>query len=542
MRMKLQNAGWRLARVYWPLLLALVVLWRLVDITVAEAFPHTGYRLVYALDDAYIHMAVAKHFVQDGVWGVTPFAFSSSTSSPLWTFLLALVYAFTGVSEIAPFAMNFVCAVLLLITLDVILRRQEMPTALRALTLLLMIHTLPFVTLIYSGMEHMMQLLLTALFAYCAATHLSRAARPALRDSHTWALWALAALLAVARYEGLFVVAAACLLYLLRGWWRHALLLAAAGFALVTLYGLISVSHGWPFLPGSVVLKTLTNRPPLNSLWFTLIYIADSFNYVRWYPPYTTLLLAGLALFMLRYERQRRLWTVGTITLLLFAIALPFQVRLVRFPGPMLRYEAHLLLLGLLALGLALIDFWPRRFLRERLPIYGAAALSAAIILYMLFDRVNSLPWTVQASINIYEQQYQMARFVRDFYDGEAIVANDIGAINYYADLRLIDLVGLGTLEIAQLRMEDRFSVDTLREAVQGAKIAIVYEAWYPTDLPAEWVKVGEWKIFNNAILGSDKVSFFAIDPVHVPQLAANLQVFSATVPDTVVQNGLYVG
>jgi hypothetical protein len=40
----------------------------------------------YTLDDAYIHMAMAKHVAQDGVFGITPYEFSASSSSPLWTF------------------------------------------------------------------------------------------------------------------------------------------------------------------------------------------------------------------------------------------------------------------------------------------------------------------------------------------------------------------------------------------------------------------------------------------------------------------------
>src|SRR4030042_4674796 len=49
----------------------------------------TGGRFIYNLDDAYIHLAIAKHIVRDGIYGVTPFEFSSSSSSILWPLLLA---------------------------------------------------------------------------------------------------------------------------------------------------------------------------------------------------------------------------------------------------------------------------------------------------------------------------------------------------------------------------------------------------------------------------------------------------------------------
>ena len=69
------------ARPLWPLLLSLAVFLASLAAALRTALRWTDGRLIYALDDAYIHMAVAKTLASHGIWGCTPFHFSSSSSS-----------------------------------------------------------------------------------------------------------------------------------------------------------------------------------------------------------------------------------------------------------------------------------------------------------------------------------------------------------------------------------------------------------------------------------------------------------------------------
>ncbi len=61
----------------------------------------------YALDDAYIHLAIAHNLGWHGVWGVSNTSFASSSSSPLWTVLLAGVLRLWN-SDLAPLVLNCV--------------------------------------------------------------------------------------------------------------------------------------------------------------------------------------------------------------------------------------------------------------------------------------------------------------------------------------------------------------------------------------------------------------------------------------------------
>ena len=45
----------------------------------------TGGTFVYAQDDPYIHLALARTLAQSGVWGIRPDEFACASSSPLWT-------------------------------------------------------------------------------------------------------------------------------------------------------------------------------------------------------------------------------------------------------------------------------------------------------------------------------------------------------------------------------------------------------------------------------------------------------------------------
>ena len=95
--------------------LALIFYWLLLAVLFGAALTLTENHFGYPQDDTYIHMAIAKHFVNDGFWGVSQFGFSSSTSSPLWTFLIALSYMIFGVNDFTPLVLSLISGHLIVI-------------------------------------------------------------------------------------------------------------------------------------------------------------------------------------------------------------------------------------------------------------------------------------------------------------------------------------------------------------------------------------------------------------------------------------------
>jgi 3-deoxy-7-phosphoheptulonate synthase len=236
-----------------PALAALAVLAGAVALLLRASLVHTGGRLVYALDDAYIHMAVARSLARDGVWGVTPYAFTSSTSSLAWPLLLALADLAVGVREATPLVLNLVFAAVSIVLADRLLRGA--PLGLRAVALIALVFLTPLPTLVLSGMEHTLHI--------AAVLWLLDRVRAAEEDGvetgrALTALGAASAFAAAARYESLFLIAPAAIL-LWRGRRRRAAVVAVAAAVLpLAVYAAVSVAHGWPPLPNSLLLKRAT--------------------------------------------------------------------------------------------------------------------------------------------------------------------------------------------------------------------------------------------------------------------------------------------
>jgi hypothetical protein len=492
------------------------VLAAVVGFLLHAALGRTAGHLVYALDDAYIHMAVGRNLADHGVWGVTPYAFTSSTSSLAWPVVLALADVAAGAREATPLVLNVLFAAAAVLLADRLLGGASPLLRTAALTGVVLLTPLP--TLVVAGMEH-------TLHIAAVLWLLDRVGRALESEGGLLGLAAASALATAARYESVFLVAPAVVVLFINGRRCAALVAALAGAAPLAVFGLVSVVHGWPPVPNSLLLKRATFEG--EGLPGVVEAIGGHALRTLVEAPHLLVLVAAVLVLSaaLPASRAVRGWDAVYVA----AVLLHAQLAAV---GWLFRYEAYLVAIGLLLVARHAADAaaagarpWAGR---------PALALAAVVACAPLLTRAaEALAQTPAASKNIYEQQYQMGLFLRELPPGATVMANDIGAIAWLADVRLVDLYGLATQETARARRAgavDRALLARLSAETRPAAI-VVYRSWFADALPAEWVELGSWRVPDKVVVADRTVSFYAADAVGAPALARALAAFQPRLP-----------
>ncbi len=211
--------------------------------------------LVYTLDDAYIHLSLAENIAR-GHYGVNLGEASSPSSSILWPFLLAPV-AGSSIGTLAPLALNvlvsFGTVFLFWRIVDVALGDYQTggvpKTAVPAFLVLLLVVATNLIGLIFTGMEHSLQVFLVTLIEWGLIRE-SRCGKVA------WWLVLSLALAPLVRYESLAISAPALLYLLLRGHRKEALTAATALGAALCGFSAFLVHLGLDPLPDSTLVKS----------------------------------------------------------------------------------------------------------------------------------------------------------------------------------------------------------------------------------------------------------------------------------------------
>lgn len=522
----------------WPVLLAIIILLTTLGILIKLSLNQNDGHFVYALDDAYIHMAMARNFVRYHIWGITRYEFSSSTSAPLWTLLLGLIYLFTT-SAVVPLILNVIFGVLLLLVTNAALGRAGMGQGLRLALLLALIFLIPLPSLILTGMEHTAQIVLCIALAFAGAMAVT--AKPVTTRSQTILLLFLGAVAPVVRYESLFLILGIIVLLLLSRRFGIAIMLSVAALLPLAIYGMISLHNGSFGLPNSVLLKGSLPSAGLTP------FLEGGYFRLRSAPHLLLLWLSGICLLIAELQNNPNFWRRTPVLLVLFLAGTALHALFAGI-GWFYRYEAYLVGFGIIVNGESAFQLYSQRFLSNgvlrRATAVVALVLSLASLLVLGERAYKAIRDTVPATRNTYDQQYQMATFLQTYYQGEAVALNDIGATNYLADIRTLDLLGLGSAEITRAKLRRQYRTSTIEDLARrkDVKIALIYSGWFENEggVPTNWTRVGQWTIPNCVVSGNPTVTFYAVQPGETERLKHNLKDFSSRLPIDVAQAGFY--
>lgn len=517
-----------------PLIVGLLLLIALTLAIAIASLRSTNGELTYALDDPYIHMAVAKSMAQHGVWGINASSFSASSSSPLWTALLSLFFAATGVRDTIPLLLNVAFAIGTILLVWSMMASERLSIAASTAVVGAIVLTAPLAPMIWVGMEHSLQILLV----FYVLKRVRLVADAGLRGvGETFTFAAACGAMVATRYEGLFLICGCLLLFAMNRRFVAALVCSLAGVLPIVGVGLWNLSHGWFFLPASIVVKraVFQSSPTVDALWgniWTNLLHSDA--------PAALLLLLLTALVLLVLQQRQRDHVTGTAGggIMVFAVTGVLHLLFGRFGfGWFYRYEAYLLALGVATVVPAMFRV-PHNQCRQRwLGLQTADWALMWLLLFAITALARAVPahlLTAAATKNIYEQQRQVARLVHRYYDDETIVVNDIGAVSYYSNARVVDVMGIATLDLARARIDNRLTAEAILQAAEReqAGIAIVYENWFKDSVAFRlpWRLVGRWTIADPVVV-DPTVSFFALDAQHALSLHRALMAIQRDLP-----------
>lgn len=493
----------------------------------------SGHRYIYPLDDVYIHLALAKNFVEYGIWSINTTGFDSASSSILYTLLLSFLIKIFGNWEYYPLLINIVSGYL---TVYVIYRYFRDFYGERELIWAIFLF-LPF-SLLYMmvlfGMEHTLHMFLVSIAIY----YIQKNILNNFKNKPFVLLLFIIFLISIVRFESMFFTVSLAFALFLRRKLRQGILVLIIGFLPIIIFGLISENQGGYFFPNSVMIKGSfpAGENFLYSCWqIVLKGIILNFSFYKWL--FFPLLIIFLHLFK-KYKKHPFSIVLKEETLIIAFVCTAILHSL--FSMLKYRYENYLMI-GLLLIIIPIISNFISQIKWKKFNFNISNIISLGSIAFILFISVYRFGYHHRvlqfSSKGINEQQVEMSRFLYTYYKGEKVVANDIGAISYYSQVQLLDIVGLGSTEVAQMRVENnnlvRKKSDSITKefittfaAKHKFRIAVIYPEWFQP-VPAQWIPVASWTI-NEGSFGPaiHRVVFYALKPEEVKPLQQSLMKF----------------
>jgi hypothetical protein len=475
-------------------------------------------RLVYTLDDPYIHLALAENIAR-GHYGINLNEPAAPASSILWPFLLA-PFAWLPFADWVPLGINFVAALLTLIVVaGLVWTGLSTGPTVRAplLAVVVTIFAIPALNLVglaFTGMEHSLHVWLAVLVPLGLVREQETGRPPA---------WLLAAIAVgpLVRYESLALSVPALVYLAVRGHGRMAALTATPIVLVLGGFSAFLKSMGFGLLPSSVFSKSSLVSSHASP---KAIYVNLHDNLFEREGALMGLACALFVAFALnpRYTAERRLFAAS------MGLATTAHLVFGAF-GRFGRYEVYMWAASLVALFFFLRDPLARAFDHHR-PLRSVAILGV-FMGAVCFHYIPVMLLTPLASNNIYNQQYQMHRFITEFYRGPVAV-NDLGRVSYGNEHYVLDLWGLGS-ESARVRREQSDDMRWIESTMQdhGIRLAMIYENWFP-ERPKSWRRVGQLKLRGTKVTPAENaVTLYAVGDSAYAMVVDAVNEFRETLP-----------
>lgn len=506
-----------------PFIIAVIFSVFLISYEFIEILIKNAGHFTYTLDDSYIHLALAEHIAHFH-YGINASEFSAPSSSILWPFLLV---PFMGLSWnswiplllniVATFITLFMAWKILVIAFKSAFSEKQSHVKLLLITFLLclLIPATNMIGLIFLGMEHSWQVVATLGVLYAIVRDMD--------GEYSRGLFIVFIVLGVAlRYENLLVSFIGLAYLFFSGYRRDAIIISLCIFLMVSTFSLFLMNLGLGPMPTSILIKTHHFHAAQQSFWQSFLHAITLFNASKLFLVFCFVLLASFSLFS--KETQKKRWLSAGLAL---AILLHFNFGKFGWYG---RYEIYIEIFSLMTLIYLFSPVLAKLFLRSK-----TGFVLGVILLELLSCQIyNKVLITIpQAANNIYEQQYQMHRFVVEYYK-KPVLVNDIGYVAYQNIYGIIDLYGLGSIEAAKHHSDP---VGTSPEWMNHlandhhALLAIIYDSWFPVK-PANWEKVAELTLSGEKITAArSTVSFYVLNKAEITPVKEELFAFQKTLP-----------
>ncbi|MCU7617895.1 hypothetical protein NZ698_11865 [Chryseobacterium sp. PBS4-4] len=484
----------------------------------------------YTVDDAYIHLALAKNFALHKVWGMTQYTFSSSSSSPIFTFILSILIYIFGNHDIIPLIFNLIISFFVIYFLDKYYSQYFQQNRNVIIASLFTLFFAVFHLQVMLGMEHVLQVFLIVVNIYFFQKWLDSDFKKS--ESAYWFYFTIA-LLGLVRFESMFYFVSLAFVFVCLKNFRNAFLTLVCGFLPILIFGYFNYQQSGYFLPYSVVVKGARIElagdfvSQLQHLLLNKLFLNITF--------YKVGLFFLLITVVLLYRDYRNKISFHQLILNNFLlIVLSFTLILHSFFGTFrafFRYEAYISVAFVMVIIPRLKHFFVNPlFAFKKDKVMGLLIIFNVLLLVYKFGFSHLM--IVNGSRNIYEQQIQSAKFLKKYYNTSKVVANDIGAICYFSDIHLLDIVGLGSKEMIPYNENGREFDQKFENFVTEYSIknnydlAIVYEEWFGGYVPKNWKKVAVLTIDDNINAAVDHVVIYSINPENYLQLQENVRKF----------------